>query len=63
MARITGKIEINGAESEFSIQTDLGWQQWGPVPQEVLGERVPILEALVAGLADCPEWEVEEDDE
>jgi hypothetical protein len=59
--RITGKIEMNGTETEFSIDGDIGWQQWGATT-EVLGDRVPILEALTAGLSDCPEWQ-EEDEE
>lgn len=64
MARISGKIKLNGVESEFYIDGDLGWQQWGPeVTREQLGDRVPILDALVAGLSDCDEWQEDEEDE
>lgn len=51
MASITGKIDINGVETEFTIFQGLGWQQWGGTTEQ-LGGRVNILEAMVAGLAD-----------
>jgi hypothetical protein len=51
MARITGRIELGGTVTEFSIEEGLGWQQWGSGTTEQLSERVEIIEALVAGLA------------
>lgn len=63
MGHITGKIDLKGVETEFAIYSGIGWQQWGGT-QEQLGERVEILDALVAGLAnESITLEDEEDDE
>jgi hypothetical protein len=45
---IKGTIELNdGSTSEFSLQEDAGWQQWGAA-QNRLGRTVTLLDALAA---------------
>lgn len=44
--KVSGKIEIDGRETEFLLTDEGSFTQWGPVDQTVLGERVDLLEAL-----------------
>lgn len=47
---VKGTIVLtDGTESEFSIGTDGGWQQWG-ANRERLGRTVDAVEAMVSGL-------------
>lgn len=47
---VKGTIVLtDGTESEFTIGTDGGWQQWGAT-RERLGRTVDALEAMVSGL-------------
>lgn len=44
--RISGKILMSdGSETEFSIEGDLGWQQWGNITEK-LGATVDLMDAL-----------------
>lgn len=48
---ISGKIELNGRTTEFTLN-DQGYQQWG-ADTSTLGERVDLLDMLEAAVA---EW-------
>jgi hypothetical protein len=60
MAKFTIKGTITGSdgtETEFLLHPDLGsWSQWGPVPQEALGERVEYLDAMQQGLSENSDY-------
>ena len=63
--RIAGTITLtDGSTSEFSIETDGVWQQWGAA-QRRLGQTVDVLDALTRGLFDDDLFasEGEEEDE
>lgn len=50
ISRITGTITLtDGTTSEFSIETDGGWQQWAAEPGR-LGRTVDAMEALTRAL-------------
>lgn len=59
---ITGTITLSdGSTTSFSLQADLGWQQWGNDPVK-LGATVDLMEEMSAA---CGEYvrEAEEDDD
>lgn len=46
VTEIKGLVTLSdGSTSEFSLTKDLGWQQWGAVPER-LGQTVDLMEAL-----------------
>lgn len=51
--RISGKITIDGKDSEFSIGVDGGYQQWG-ADRQLLGERVDLMQGMAEALM---EWQ------
>lgn len=56
--RIEGKITMaDGTVSEFSLDSDGTYGQWGLPPIPLLGNRVPVLEAMRDGLAEASLWE------
>jgi hypothetical protein len=65
---ITGKVTLSdGSETEFSIQPDLGWQQWGNYTEK-LGATSDLMEELAnaayeAGLRDADDDFEDEEDE
>jgi hypothetical protein len=49
---ITGKITLSdGSETEFSITAEVGWQQWGNIPEK-LGDTVDLMDALADAACD-----------
>ena len=44
--KVSGKIEIEGRETEFLLTDDGSYMQSGTGDQSVLGERVDLVEAL-----------------
>lgn len=65
---ITGVIEgSDGSRSEFLLMaTNGGWNQWGPISKEQLGDRVEYLDAIQNGLeehSDYYDQAPEEDEE
>ena len=60
---ISGKININGVETEFEFDADNGsWSQWGGTVEQ-LGARVEYLEAMERGLAEDTDYYNQPEDE
>jgi len=61
MTMIEGKITLpDGSESEFTVSTDNGWQQWG-ADKPRLGETCALMDALSAAVHEhAPNDESEE---
>lgn len=60
---ISGKININGVETEFEFDASNGsWSQWGGTTEE-LGERVEYLEAMERGLSEDTDYYSQPDDD
>lgn len=60
---ITGKIQIDGVETEFVFDAGNGsWQQWGGTREE-LGARVEYLEAMERGLAEDTDYFSQKDED
>lgn len=51
--QITGKVLIDGRETEFSISADGGYRQWGGSSPAAFGERVELMDRLGAAVR---EW-------
>jgi hypothetical protein len=59
---ITGKILLSdGSETEFSIQPDLGWQQWGNITEKI-GATVDLMDALAEASAEFVHEPAEEEE-
>lgn len=60
--RIEGTITLaDGSTSEFSLDLEYGWQQFGATPER-LGRTVSLMDALESALFDVRD-EYESDDE
>jgi len=52
---ITGTITLaDGSTSEFSVNNEYGWQQWGATTER-LGRTVGIVEAMAEAVFDMTE--------
>lgn len=60
---ISGKITINGVESDFTFHSEIGsWSQWGGTTEE-LGARVEYLDAMERGLIEHSDYYSQSEDE
>lgn len=49
---IQGSVELSdGSKTEFSIQPNLGWQQWGNTTEKLF-VTTPLMDDLVTATAD-----------
>lgn len=61
--RVTGTVELSdGSKTEFSIEPDLGWQQWGNIPEKLAVTGV-LMDALSEAAAEHVASVDEDDDE
>lgn len=59
---ITGKINIDGVETEFIFHPDHGsWSQWGGNTEQ-LGARVDYLDAMARGLFEDTDYYEQDND-
>lgn len=61
---ITGVVRLaDGTESQFTIDRDYGWRQWGADIVR-LGQSVDVMEAIVEGVRDAEiPWASSDDDD
>lgn len=52
---VNGKIALNGVETEFQLQPDGTWNNWGG-DTRTLGERRDLVDALASAFQD---WAIE----
>lgn len=61
---VTGTIEMtDGTTSEFMIDSDGNWHQWGAVDNERLADSAPVAQAIEDGIRSAwLEGEIERED-